>query len=167
MKGQSHSKHYALCTLALCNLALCNLALCTLALCTLLSCRPHVLYHHYETVNPKGWSVTDTLCYALPPAPSERLYTLSLGVRFNQSLRYQDLYLVVEQRQPVPSRDTVHVHLANERGRWQARGVVLHDCETVVTATRLDTAQQNTFLIYHIMSPQEVPGITEVGLKVE
>lgn len=152
MKSQSHSNHFAL---------------CTLALCTLLSCRPTTLYHHYEPVNPEAWRVTDTLRYELPPAPSDRLYTLSLGVRFNQGFRYQDLYLVVEQRQPVPSRDTVHVHLANERGRWQARGVVLHDCETVVAATRLDTTRHNTFFIYHIMHPQELTGITEVGLRVE
>ena len=143
-------------------------SLFAVALCMfLLSCRPRTLYHHYEAVNPEGWSVTDTLRYELPAATSNRPYTLSLGVRFNQKFRYQDLYLVVEQRQPVPSRDTVHVHLANERGHWLARGVVLYDHETVVTATRLDTAQQNTFFIYHIMSPQEVKGITEVGLKAE
>ena len=136
-------------------------------MCLLSSCRPRTLYHHYEAVNPVGWSVTDTLCYELPPALSGRLHTLSLGVRFNQEFRYQDLYLVVEQRQPTPSRDTVHVHRATDRGRWQTRGVVLHDRETVVTATRLDTIRQNIFLIYHIMSPQEVTGITEVGLKVE
>ncbi len=143
-------------------------SLLTIVLCTcLLSCRPRTLYYHYEPVNPEGWRVTDTLRYELPQAASDRLYTLSIGVRFNQKLCYQDLFLVVEQRQPIPSRDTVQVHLANERGRWQGRGVTLHDVETVVTATRLDTTQQNTFLIYHIMNPQEITGITEVGLKAE
>ena len=160
-KKHKHSNKYK------CIVQKCIIALCTMHLCLLFSCRPTTLYYHYEPVNPEGWSVTDTLRYELPQAASDRLYTLSIGVRFNQKLRYQDLFLVVEQRQPIPSRDTIQMHLANERGRWQARGVTLHELETVVAATRLDTTQQNTFLIYHIMHPQEITGITEVGLRVE
>ena len=131
------------------------------------ACRPRTLYHRYLPVDPRGWDVTDTLRFNLPPATSTRLHTISLGIRFTQHMPWRDLYLVIEQRTLQHRRDTLHLFLANHTGRWQARGVVLHDRQAIVTAARLDTAHANTILVYHIMRTQRITGITEVGVKAQ
>lgn len=140
-----------------------------LALLALGACQPLVHYYHYQPVDPLGWALTDTLLFTVPVSSNPQPHNVSLGIRFREQQRYRDLYLVLEQRlqHGAALRDTLHLHLANERGRWQARGVVLHEHEVAATPARLDTLNPTTFLVYHVQGPQIITGITEVGLKVE
>ena len=116
--------------------------------------------------------MTDTLRFDLPSITSETACRYSLGLRFNDRLPYQDLWLVLEHRIrqgkiTTARRDTVHLPLGSDQGHWQVPGVVLYETEVPVDTLTLSDKQQVTFLAYHIMTRQSLPGITEVGLKVE
>ena len=158
-----------------------------LAALLLIACHGRRTYHHFEPVDPTGWTVADTVRFRPETIDEDRLYTLSVGVRFADSYAYRDLWIVVEQRagrrQPAPltpygdkprrtaltpvRRDTLHMILADSKGKWLAQGVAMHEAEEVITAARLSKDYDTEFLLYHIMRQQTVQGICEVGLKIK
>ena len=136
------------------------------ALC---SCNRPALYE-YQAVLHSGWLSTDTLCYELQGVPHDGWYSLTLGVRYDDTYAYDDLWLVVERREGDNSRlrDTLHMTALQDTVGWQPRGTVLREHEELATATHF-TAQQMPvrLLVYHIMQRQRLTGITDVGVKVE
>ena len=144
-----------------------SVGLLVVALCVLAACGERALLHAYQPVDADGWHVTDTLRFALPPSPRGQDYAVSVGVRATERIPYRDLWLVVESRIMRRHRDTLHLLLASDRAHWQTGGVILHDIEDRAATIHLDSAQTGELLIYHIMSPQSVAGLTEVGVKVE
>lgn len=122
--------------------------------------------HEYQRVDSESWLCTDTLFFHLPPAPCDANFDLSVGVRTSDMIDVRDLWLVMESRTDIRHRDTLHILLASDRAHWQTHGVVLHEVEQHATVLHLDSAQKADVLIYHIMSPQSIRGLTEVGIKV-
>ncbi|MCR4995354.1 MAG: gliding motility lipoprotein GldH [Bacteroidales bacterium] len=136
----------------------------------LFSCQSRRTYYQYQAVDDRCWSATDTLYFVPDTFTQDGLYTLKAGIRFNEHYPYRDLWLVIEQRttKPVVSarRDTLHLVLANNEGRWLTNGVVLHEAEETVATSRLNMDDAYEFLVYHIMRDQNLTGVTEVGLKI-
>ena len=141
----------------------------------LVGCRPRTSYFTFQPVNPDGWTCTDTLRFTPPEATADGRFSLNLVVRFNNHLEYGDLWLVVEQRlraadermRYLPHRDTVHLVVANEAGKWLTPGVVLHEEEAFVGLPHLLKGEALEVLVYHVMREQELQGLTEVGLRME
>lgn len=128
-------------------------------------------YHHFMATNALGWTVTDTLRFAPVTVNSDGQYTITAGVRVDDRYAYRDLWLVVEHRCPEAlqpaHRDTVHLILANARGRWHTAGVVLHEAEKAVRIVDLDKKESPEFLVYHVMREQEIQGVYDVGVRLE
>ena len=139
---------------------------CAFVLC---SCNRPALYE-YQAVSHDGWLSTDTLRYELKGVPHDGWYSLTLGVRYDDTYAYDDLWLVVERRLGDHSRlrDTLHMTALQDTVGWQPRGSVLHEHEEMAAATRFTTQQMPVrLLVYHIMQRQRLTGIVDVGLKVE
>ena len=141
-----------------------------------LSCRNSVVLYSYLPVDPHGWSCTDTLHFELSADSVAALHTYSLGVRFTEEVAFSGLWLVLEQRPfltekalqlPPPRRDTLYLPLTDDKGKWNATGVVCHEVQAVCTAAQTPPNIPLHLLVYHIMPKQEISGILEVGLKVE
>ncbi len=144
--------------------------LAALLLCA--ACRPRTEFCNYQPVSTEGWESTDTLRFEFTPLTAGNAYLASLGLRFTDMMPYQDLWLVLERRivqrrDTLARRDTLHLPLGSDSGHWQVQGNVLHETDIPVDTFSLSDEQPVTFLVYHIMSRQSLPGITEVGLKVE
>ena len=122
--------------------------------------------HVYQPLPDQTWSRLDTLRFELPTVADSSLWRVSVGVRCTNRIPYQDLWLVVEQRTDMVHRDTVHVIVTDVKGNWLDSGPILHDIEQPVTTLRLDVPEPK-LLVYHIMRPFSVPGISEVGIKIE
>ena len=141
--------------------------LCAFALC---ACERPTLYE-YQAVPQEGWLCTDTLRFELDEIPHDGWYALTLGVRYTNTLPYDDLWLVMERRQGehYRHRDTLHITaLQNDSVNWQSQGIVLHEREELVTATRFTTQQMPIeLLVYHIMRSQSLTGISDIGVKVQ
>lgn len=143
-------------------------ALLLAAIAAMVSCRPNVISYEYQPVDIQGWSATDTLRFHLSAVSATAPYTFSLGLRTIDRVPYRDIWLVMETRtDSATTRDTVYVLLASDLARWQTKGNILHEIEQQAATRQLHEGQQADILIYHIMSMQQMPGITEVGLKVE
>lgn len=136
------------------------------------ACRPRTPFHRYLPVPTEGWDRTDTLRFDFVPRDTGGVFRTSLGLRFTEAMPYQDLWLVVERRiahhrDVRAHRDTLHVPLGTDRGRWTVEGSVLHETEVRADTFSLTRTQPVSFLVYHVMSRQSLPGVTEVGVKVE
>ena len=114
--------------------------------------------------------MTDTLCFTPENMDYDGSYRVGVGVRVDGHFSYRNLWLVVEQRtltEPrTAHRDTVNLILADSEGSWLTRGVVLHEAEEEVVTTRLEKDKRYEFLVYHIMSDQELVGVNDVGLSL-
>lgn len=140
-------------------------------------CRPRTLFYEFQPVTTEGWCCTDTLRFAPLSVPEEGGYSLNLVVRFGNRFQYRDLWMVVEQRLQevgakhrmhyLPHRDTVHLVLANEEGKWLTPGVVAHEEDAFVGQLHLLETETLEVLVYHIMSEQELQGLTEVGIRLD
>jgi len=139
------------------------------------SCRPRTTFYTFQPVPLEGWACTDTLRFSPPTATADGRHSLNLVVRFNNQLKYRDLWMVVEQRledenqhmRYLPHRDTLHLMVANEEGKWLTPGVVLHEEEAFVGQLHLLENETLEVLVYHIMREQELQGLTEIGVRLE
>ena len=133
----------------------------------LTSCRPNAIMHTYQSIPDQAWSRTDTFRFELPHVPDEtKEWQVSVGVRCTNHLAYQDLWLVVEQRTAIVRRDTLHIILTDLDGQWLNLSPILPTTEQAVCTVNLATPGSE-LLVYHIMQPFTVSGISEVGIKVE
>ena len=132
----------------------------------LVSCRPRPIMHAYQPIPGQAWSRTDTLRFDLPYMPDAAESQVSVGVRCTNQLDYQDLWLVVEQRTALVRRDTVHFIMADLNGQWLSMNPFLHADELAAGTVSL-TTPESQLLVYHVMQPFTVTGISEVGIKVE
>ena len=132
----------------------------------LTSCRPKAIFYSYQPISGQMWSRTDTLRFDLPHVEDASLWQVSVGVRCTNRLEYQDLWLVVEQRTAVVKRDTLHIIMADLNGQWLSLNPILHTTEQPACTISLATPESQ-LLVYHVMRPFTVSGISEVGIKVE
>lgn len=131
----------------------------------LVSCRPRAIFHVYQPIEEQTWSRKDTLRFDLPCIQDSSLWQAYVAVRCTNRLKYQDLWVVVEQRTNLARRDTVHFILTDLEGEWIEASSVFHSAELPATTLRLDTPGAQ-LLVYHVMSPYIVGGISDVGVRI-
>mgnify|MGYP002623964298 FL=1 len=139
------------------------------ALCTALlaACHSDTLYHTYLPLPSEGWQATDTLRFDLPELTDAHSGHVLVDLRVSEQIPYRLLRLVLEQRtDSIRLRDTLAIPLADHQGQWLAKGTVLHEFETESVPLRLPSQQPRQLLLYHIMSRQTMPGVTEAGVRV-
>ncbi|MCR5820005.1 MAG: gliding motility lipoprotein GldH [Bacteroidaceae bacterium] len=134
------------------------------------------ILYNYKGVAEMTWGRTDTVRFEIPRMEAGT-HGISVGVRFSEQMPYADLWLVVEHRidttealaLPKPlmiGRDTVHLVVADDEKGWTVPGLTLHSAE--IKAKTLETpAARASFLIYHVMEREDIPGISDIGIKVE
>ena len=145
---------------------------CLLVSCIFLgACKERTRFYTYQPVNPDGWDCTDTLCFQLDELPYKEGYShLNIDIRFTNRYPYQDLWLVMEQRAELDSRqrDTVHLDLTKSPNPWQVKGTVLHELDTTAAVCHYQQKQTPVkLLVYHIMNEQTLTGITEIGVRLQ
>lgn len=139
------------------------------ALCAALvaACQADTLYHTYQPVPSEGWQATDTLRFDLPERTDEGSGYVLVDLRVSEKVPYRLLRLVLEQRtDSFRLRDTLAIPLADNQGRWLARGTVLYEFESESIPLRMPSRQPRQLLLYHIMPCQTMPGVTEAGVRV-
>ena len=143
------------------NLKLVNKLLLPLVLLLITSCTGHNRFHSYLPIDRNGWKRTDTLCFhAIPTDTNESSLEISLGIRHTHRYPYRDIWLVIE-------KDTLHIELADEQGRWKGKGIGdmrLIQQETTISTTDMDSC--GTIHIHHIMQHDPLPGISDIGIEV-
>ena len=135
----------------------------------ILSCTGGTMFHSYKPLPKECWERCDTVCFNLPQQTEDISGTLTVGLRTKANISIQDIVLAVEQRTEdaeVLRCDTVRCPLTNSEGNALTGGVNLHQYETKQLPLRLRKGQRGTICIHHLMSREEISGITEVGIKL-
>lgn len=136
---------------------------------TVSACRNEVVYHRYSPIPLTGWDKRDTIDFDIPPFDSTQTYKLTLELRTSSAFPYRNCWLVAEQRLEDPvlvRRDTVCCTLSTPQGSATGQGVNLYTNTYPVFAEPRTQGQHGRIRVYHIMRREEVPGISDVGLRL-
>ena len=135
---------------------------------TLFSCQRITRYHHYQPVGSDGWGRTDTLTFRLPCVSGSHL--LSVGLRHGPRFPYQELSVEAQTTiapQGIVRRDTLRLRLATPQGEPLSTGVGLGQRQQPLLVLQLDSSQQATVRLRHIMHREVVPDVRDVGILLE
>lgn len=143
----------------------------------LTACEETRQYDHYEHTDVEGWYTSDRLAFDVPPL-SAGTYRVSIGLRATVGYPYRNLALCMETtvlprgwkkgERPAPDSRTVTCTVNDERGNMTGHtGVSLS--ETLTPAGTLTVGEGDSLHIElrHIMRRELLPGITDVGLRLE
>lgn len=133
------------------------------------SCAGDTLVHRYATLPADGWARRDTICFDLPGNVEDICGTLTVGLRTKTGVAIRDIVLAVEQCDSdafVVRRDTVCYPLTNSEGDALTSGVNFHQYETQFVPFRMEKDRKGCVRIYHLMTRETIPGITEVGIRI-
>ena len=136
----------------------------------LIACIEGTIFHSYKPLPPEGWERRDTVCFDLPQAHQDYNGTLTIGLRTNAHVDMRDIVLVVEQSGEAAElcrRDTIRYPLTDAEGDALTPGVNYHQYETQHLPIIMKKGQVGSVRIHHLMTPETVHGITELGIKVD
>lgn len=138
-------------------------------LVSLMGCDEKAVYHHYKPTLLAGWKKTDTLTFNIPPIEITANYQVSVGIRTTVTCPYQSLWLVVRQDftpNALSRIDTIECKLANDKGEIIGQGVINYLHTFPLCTETLYKGQTGKIRIYHIMRREELPGISQIGIKI-
>lgn len=133
------------------------------------SCAGDTLVHRYAALPADGWARRDTVCFDLPGNAEDISGTLTVGLRTKTGVAIRDIVLAVEQCDSdafVIRRDTVCYPLTDSEGDALTSGVNFHQYETQFVPFRMEKDRKGCVRIYHLMTRETIPGLTEVGIRI-
>lgn len=138
----------------------------------LAACQSHTVYHSYEPISPDGWAKSDTLVYALPASIPMGNYEMEIGIRFQESYPYRDIWLGISYNTLdtlTYVTDTLQLFLADEGGNKTGNSPGgLYQCDLNYNASFPIRVEGNarTFRIVHLMTDNPLIGISDVGIQL-
>lgn len=137
---------------------------------TLLSCNRKTVYDHYQPLEHGEWNKDDTLVFDIRPVTQGGVYKEEVGLRTTGDYPFTGLSLIVEQT-VLPAKvtrcDTLRCRLAGEDGSIKGRGVGCYQYRFHLTNVTLADGDSLNVRIRHNMRRENLPGITDVGMKVK
>ena len=148
------------------------IAISMLACSMLCACNDKPSAFDYRSTPVEGWELGDTLKYHVDTILTTGTYLFSLGLRTSASTPYpyQSLWLVVKQHWHNPEQevtDTIQCQLTNDRGDAQGHGVSLYQYDQNLKSIPLPQGASADISVYHIMRSEMIPGISDVGIKLQ
>lgn len=144
--------------------------LLTGAVPSLTACGDLPVYSHYRHTPANGWEKNDTISFGISPVKEAGHYLEELGLRINDDFPFQGLCLVVHQT-VLPSgyhhSDTLNCTLIDKDGRVKGSGIKHYQYNFHVNTIRLSEGDSLHILVKHNMKREIMPGITDIGIRVE
>ena len=96
------------------------------------ACQNNIIYHSYTPVPLDGWDKSDTLVYTLPNSIPAGNYEAEIGIRYQESYPYRDIWLGVSHNTEdtlTYVTDTLQLFLVDEAGNKTGNGLCgLYQC---------------------------------------
>ena len=138
----------------------------------LAACQNNIIYHSYTPVPLDGWNKSDTLVYTLPNSIPAGNYEAEIGIRYQESYPYRDIWLGVSHNTEdtlTYVTDTLQLFLVDEAGNKTGNGLCgLYQCNLPYKAfipIRTEGSTR-TFRIVHIMRDNPLTGISDIGIQL-
>lgn len=145
------------------------LAAASLLLCAACSYNPDD-YSCFSNIDPNsGWKYGSTFVYLPELQDSLASGVLTLLVRHTNDYPYSNLWVEVESQQPAPNghiallRDTFCIDLADVYGNWLGSGSGASFQKVDTLYADFDLVDGAPLRLRHIMRPDRINGIEQVG----
>lgn len=129
-----------------------------------------IVYNKFETIEKGLWEKQKELVFSFEIEDITFPYHILLEIRNNNFYPFQDLWLNRIEIQPdsLVFQDTISITLADQYGRWSGNGISLFETEyTLYSGHFFKTPGIYTYTFQHIMYKEPLPGIQNIGLRVE
>lgn len=144
---------------------------CILLLWLAVACDTRTVYHEFRSLPASGWERGDTLTYEVQVTDSALAYRLFVEVRNSNSYPYRNLPLSLLREAPDSTGatlDTFQLMLADSTGIWRGTGwgglyLSLFSCREV----EILRPGIYRFKLVHRLPDDKLPGITDVGIRLE
>lgn len=137
----------------------------------LVSCFGTVFYEKNIAIEDGVWKKENALSYKVNIDNPKQAYNLYLNLRNGNEYPYSNLYIFMETTYPNgrSELDTLQFLLADKQGRWYGEGLGDIKSSSVMFRYKLQfpMAGEYEFELQQAMRREELPGIWDVGLKVE
>ena len=134
------------------------------------ACTGGVAYHHYEHVAEEGWDKEDTLILKTDTLYETATYSVEVNLRTTAEYPYKQLMLMVEEKL-LPNKAKrvfpVTFQIASDEGERNGEKLLYYELEKQLAMQQLSQGDSLQFRIYHKMRRQTLPGIKDVGIKIE
>lgn len=130
-------------------------------------------YSCFADIDADGWPADKTFVFMPETADSIAEGTLSLLVRHTNDYPYSNLWVELESQQPADSGhiatrlDTICIELADIYGNWYGTGAGTSFQLKDTISTRFTLMRDAPLRLRHIMRPQTVEGLEQVGIIFE
>ncbi len=124
-------------------------------------------YTEQHDLPAAGWHQDSVLTYTVPVTDTVGYYDVQLLVRTDNNYPYQNLWFFVTEYRgsTLITCDTVECMLADDRGRWLARGSNYHDMPLLYAAhQRFPRSGNYTYTIRQGMREETLRGVRSVGI---
>jgi gliding motility-associated lipoprotein GldH len=136
------------------------------------SCEPNRVFERQVAISGHEWAHTQVPEYQVEVPDTTSTYNLYISIRHHNDYPFSNLWFRLHTIYPSGKTGTLRQQVFlgdNEQHRW--RGECLNEvCNVllpVVEDLRLSEAGRYTFRIEHIMRTNPLPGIMDVGLRIE
>lgn len=142
-------------------------------ICIVCSCTLDVKFSKYKPVSSDGWDIEDTINFSTDTLRQDGRYAFTCGVRTARAFPYQDLVMMVERKVYRDSalvlhkREKVTCPIVTSEGNFTGEGMATKLHEIGLKDFILQTGDSVDVSIYHQMTRQNLPGIVDIGLKME
>lgn len=136
------------------------------------SCEPNRVFERQVAIAGHEWAHSQMPEYRVDIPDTTSTYTIFLSIRHQNDYPFSNLWLRLHTEYPSGKTGTLRQQVLlgdNEQHRW--RGECLNEvCNVllpIVEDLSLSEVGMYTFRIEHIMRTNPLPGIMDVGLRVE
>ncbi|MDN4754017.1 hypothetical protein QYZ87_05685 [Porphyromonadaceae bacterium W3.11] len=142
---------------------------CTVMLFGFLSCMPHHDYYaYYEEIDKDGWKQSDELFFSVPTLSTKTDYTVSVALRLDRSIRYQEIPIGLVIEAPDRSINTQIVKISTTMDKVHTGGYnFIEKTYPLSTSIRYDEDGIYSYSIRHLSTDSILKGIIEVGIIIE
>ncbi len=138
----------------------------------LISCYQNIVFDQYHSFDTdKGWQLNDIVVFEKEFSDSTQLFDLFLNIRNTNEYPYTNFFVFFQTKFPDGRvfRDTLEMTLADKQGKWTGKG--FGRIKTNSFHFRKDVwfpaSGTYQFSIQHAMREEWIPGISDVGLRIE
>lgn len=135
------------------------------------SCDHKKVFEAYRSLDEKGWNKDSVVVFKAVLSDTLRNHNMYVNIRNKGTYPYSNLWLFLSIGSPDGKllTDTVEFSLAFPTGRWKGSGIGdLHDNQILYkSSVYFPHKGQYTFRIKQGMRDNVLPGIRDVGIRIE
>lgn len=139
------------------------------------SCKDNLVYDQYIHTPIAGWEKNDTLSFDIPPLSATGTYQEQLGLRITGAYPFMGLTLIVEQsiypnkskKNKIEKVDTIQCDLIDHNGITRGQGISYYQYNFPINIYQFQENDSIHITIRHDMKREILPGISDIGIKVQ